>query len=478
MSTRWDHFIGGAFASPEGGEYLQERNPRTRGFSYEIARGNAADVNKAVQAALGAAAEWRRVKPIVRGRVLSAIAASIRANVDELAESETLETGKTLVQAKGEIEGAAQYFEFYASVVNLPGGEVIDLGDKYHSYTRREPFGVVGVILPWNGPLNQAGRGIAPALAAGNVVVAKPSEFTSVSLLKLARHAAEESGLPKGALNVVTGTGQEVGAALVAHPEVRKIAFTGSVRAGQEIGKVAAERVIPVTLELGGKSPNVVFADADLDAAAAGVIRGFVSNAGQICSSGTRCLVEASIHDAFVEKLGALLDKIGVGGQEPGSIGPMSTEAQFEKVQYYYDVARQEGLTAVRGGKLPEEAALQEGWFVSPTIYSGVTNQSRLAREEVFGPVLSVIPFGDEEEAVKVANDSEYGLVAGLWTRDISRGHRVAAQLQAGQVFVNEYFAGGVETPFGGYKKSGIGREKGIEALHHYSQIKSVTIAL
>ncbi|SMH56476.1 aldehyde dehydrogenase family protein [Mesorhizobium australicum] len=478
MSDRWNHYIGGTFREPAGGAYLRERNPRTRGFSYEIARGSSEDVRLAVEAARAAYPAWRALRPIARGRVLSAMAAAIRSNLDDLAESESLETGKTAVQAKAEIEVAAQYFEFYASVINLPGGEVIDLGDKYHSYTRREPLGVVGVILPWNGPLNQAARGIAPALGAGNAVVSKPSEFTSVSLLKLARLAVEQCGLPAGLLNVVTGNGPETGEAIVSHPEIRKVAFTGSLRAGREIGRIAAERVIPVTLELGGKSPNVVFADADLDAAALGALRAFISNAGQICSSGTRCLVEASIHDVFVDKLATALDKVSIGRQEPGSIGPMSTEAQFDKVQSYYGIARGEGLVAVRGGALPDAPELKEGWFVLPTIYANVPNSSRLAREEIFGPILSVIPFSDEADAIRIANDTEYGLVAGLWTRDLARAHRVAGQIEAGQVFVNEYFAGGVETPFGGYKQSGIGREKGIEALHHYSQVKSVTIAL
>lgn len=478
MDTRWNHYIGGAFVEPVGGTYLEERNPRTRGTSYEIARGSEGDVTKAVAAAKAALPEWRALRPIARGRILTAMAMKIRESLDDLAESEALETGKTMVQARAEVEGSAQYFEFYASVINLPGGEVIDLGDSYHSYTRREPLGVVGIILPWNGPLNQAARGIAPAIAVGNTVVAKPSEFTSVSLLKLARLAVEDCGLPAGVLNVVTGTGLETGAVIVSHPDVRKVAFTGSLRAGREIGKIAAERVIPVTLELGGKSPNVVFADADIDKAVTGAIRAFVSNAGQICSSGTRCMVEASIHDDFVKKMGEALDKINVGGQEPGDLGPLSTEAQYDKVLSYYEKAREDGLTPLRGGAAPEEAHLQKGWFVKPTVYANVSNDARLAREEIFGPILVVIPFETEADAVRIANDTEYGLAAGLWTQNLSRAHRVAGLLEAGQIYVNEYFAGGVETPFGGYKQSGIGREKGIEALHHYTQVKSVTVAL
>jgi aldehyde dehydrogenase (NAD+) len=478
MNNRWDHYINGRFHAPGNGSYLQERNPRTRGVSYEIARGSGEDVAAAVAAAATALWGWRERRPIERGRVLSAIAAAIRAQIDDLAESESLETGKPILQSKGEIEGAAGYFEFYASVVNLPGGDVIDLGGKYHSYTRREPLGVVGIITPWNAPLNQAARGVAPALAAGNAVVVKPSEFTSVALLKLARLATEKCGLPPGLLNVVTGTGPEAGTAVVSHPDIRKVAFTGSVRAGREIGRIAAERIIPVTLELGGKSPNIVFADADMELAAKGSIRAFVSNAGQVCSSGSRCLVDRSIHDAFVRKLSTELENVKLGGQESGALGPITTEAQFNRVLSYFDLAREEGLTALRGGNLPERDELKEGWYVAPTIYAGVRYDMRIAREEIFGPVLCVIPFADEEEAVRMANDTDYGLVAGIWTRDLSRAHRVASRLEAGQIFVNEYFAGVVETPFGGFKQSGIGREKGIEALHHYTQLKCVTVAL
>lgn len=478
MAERWQHYIGGQFVPPAGNEWLEERNPRTRGISYEIARGTAADVAAAVQAAEGARAAWAARRPIERGRVLLAIAARIRGALDLLAQTEALETGKSLVQARMEAEMSAQYFEFYASVINVPNGEVIDIGERYHSYTRREPMGSVAVILPWNAPMNQGARGIAPALAAGNAVVAKPSEFTSVSLLRLAAMAVEDCGLPPGVLNVVTGNGIEAGAALVAHPDIRKVAFTGSTRAGREIGRIAAERIIPVTLELGGKSPNIVFADADIDKAVAGVIRGFTTNAGQICSSGTRCLVEAGLQDRFVARLAEALQQLPIGSEVPGALGPMITEAQYEKVLDYFRIAREQGAALVCGGAIPADPELQKGWFVQPTIYAGASNSDRLAREEIFGPVLVVIPFADEAEAIAIANDSDYGLVAGLWTQNVGRAHRVSAQLQAGQVFVNEYFSGGVETPFGGYKQSGIGREKGIEALHHYTQVKSVTIAL
>jgi aldehyde dehydrogenase (NAD+) len=473
-------YIHGSELPPDGREMITVRNPATAEPLAEVVDATEEDLARAIDDGWDAFAVWQQVLPAERGRILYRLANKLRERAEEFARIETLDNGKPLTQARSDVEGSARYFEFFAGAADKINGDQIPLGPRHLAYSVQLPYGLVAQILPWNAPLQQAARGLAPALAAGNCVIVKPAEDTPLSTLALAALAVE-CGLPPGVLNVLTGYGEKVGAWLAAHPRISKVVFTGSVPTGRLVNLAAAQRLVPATLELGGKSANIVFAGADLEQAAAGAAKAINANAGQNCSAGSRLLVEDSIHDEFVERLAAINAKITVGpGMADPDMGPITTGEQFQRVLDYLHIGAEEGATAITGGVALAERS-DKGYFVSPTIFVGVTNTMRIAREEIFGPVVGVLRFHDEEEAVAIANDSDFGLVAGVWSTNLSQVHRVAVRLEVGQVYVNEYFAGyagGVETPFGGTKNSGIGREKGLEALKGYTQSRTVVIKL
>ncbi|MDR9752692.1 aldehyde dehydrogenase family protein [Pseudomonas sp. SZMC_28357] len=477
MFNQVNSFIDGRDTPPLGAQYVDKIDPRTGAKLSEVANSEAADVAIAIDSAAAALQAWRDTRPADRGRILNDFGRLIRSSESTLGALERADTGKPGREMAALMDLTAQYFEFYGGIVNVMDGEVINQGPNYHVYTRRDPFGVIGVILPWNAPLHQAARAIAPALATGNTVVAKPSEHTSASLVELARLAVE-AGVPAGVFNVIVGKGSVIGPAMAHNPHIRKISFTGGLRAGQELGHIAAERILPLTLELGGKSANIVFDDADLDAAAKGSTTAFTWNSGQWCAAGTRLLVQENIYERFLDKLVGEVAKLKVGPQDDSTSGPITTQAQFEKIQSYFDIAAREGLKPAIGGKVKNVPGHENGWYIEPTVYANVTNDMTLAQEEIFGPIVCVIPFKDEADALRIANDSEFGLGAGIWSQNIGRVHRVAAGLEAGRIVVNEYSGGFVQTPCGGFKQSGYGREQGVDALSHYTQLKSVIIRL
>ncbi len=480
-ATRERMLIGGEWVDAVGGGTFETRDPATGEVLAVVPRAQAADVDRAVAAARRAfeSGPWPAMTPAERGRILARIAAGIRAKAEELARLETLDTGKPLKQARTDVEVAARYFEFYAGACDKLLGQVIPLGPGFLDYTLREPWGVCAQIIPWNYPIQIGARGIAPALATGNCVVSKPAEETPLTALRLGA-IAQEAGLPPGVLNIVTGYGEEAGAPLAAHPDINHLAFTGSVEVGSLVMQAAARNIVPVNLELGGKSPNIVFADADPAGAVPVIVNSIIQNAGQTCSAGSRLLVQRGVRDEWVERVAARMREVKMGpGLEDPDLGPVISEGQLKRVMGYLDVAKQEGAEVVVGGARPTDSRLARGYFVQPTVVDRVKPEMRIAREEVFGPVLAVLPFDEVEEAAALANATEYGLVAAIWTRDISKAHRLAHRLKVGQVYINTYGAGGgVELPFGGYKKSGFGREKGLEALLTYTQVKNVCVKL
>ena len=469
------HLIDGVARAALSGARMETFDPGTGCAFASFAAGDADDVDLAVAAAQGALrGPWRDATPAQRGRMLHRVAELIRANAYRLAVVECLDSGKRLVEAQGDVAGAAACFEYYAGACDKHEGSSIPLGPDYLAYTLNEPVGVTAHIIPWNYPLSTAARGIAPALAAGCTVVAKPAEQTPLTALMLGELCLQ-AGLPPGVCNVVTGTGAQAGAALVRHPGIQHISFTGSVTTGVHVMQAAAPHITRLVLELGGKSPVVVLADCDMAPAVESVLGAIFENAGQICSAGSRLVVARSIRDEFVQRLvdRARAMTLGHGLRDPG-MGPVSSEAHLGKIAGHVDRARERGVEVLCGGKVACDPQSGQGWFFEPTVLDGLDPGDEAVQDEIFGPVLCVQPFDDLDEALALANGTRFGLVAGVFTRDFGAAHRLARDIDAGQVFINEYFAGGIAVPFGGNKLSGFGREKGLEALRSYAKIKSV----
>lgn len=477
---RYQHFIDGTYVDPANGQWFESHDPYRGEVWAEMPRGTAADVDRAVAAAKRAmtTGPWAEMNASARGKIMRRLGDLVAENADRLAKIEVQDNGKLLSEMAGQLKYHPEWWYYFAGLADKIEGSVVPIDKPDHlAFTTHEPVGVVGAITAWNSPLLFIAWKCAPALAAGCSVVVKPSEFTSASTLEYAA-LTKEAGLPDGVFNVVAGFGQEAGAALVDHPDVAKITFTGSDRTGAAIYAQAAKNIKRVSLELGGKSPNIIFDDANLDAACAGAVSGIFAATGQTCIAGSRLLVQNSIRDEVSERLVAMARtaKIGDPMAADTNIGPVTTQPQFQKIREYIDIAKSEGAELLIGGGLPEGEGIQGGQFVEPTIFSNVQNSMRIAQEEVFGPVLSIIGFEDEEEAVEIGNDIAFGLAAGVWTQNIGRAVRMSKALKAGTVWVNTYRAISYMMPFGGVKRSGIGRESGIESVRDYLSTKSVWI--
>jgi acyl-CoA reductase-like NAD-dependent aldehyde dehydrogenase len=478
---RYQMFIDGHWVDSASGERFETENPYTGQPWATIPRGTTEDVDRAVGAAHRAftSGEWPKMTPSRRGALLRRLGDLIAEKSAFLAEIEVRDNGKLYAEMSMQTAYMPQWYYYFGGLADKVEGAVIPTDKpETFNYTRYEPLGVVAAIVPWNSPLMLLSWKLAPALAAGNPVVIKPSEYTSASALEFMR-LVEAAGFPPGVVNVVTGFGPDVGSPLVEHPLVAKIAFTGSDVTGQRVYEAAARGLKRVSLELGGKSPNIVFDDAHVENAIKGVISGIFAATGQTCIAGSRLLVQRNIHREFLERLVAFAKTARMGNpmNMDTQIGPVTNRPQFDKILRYMDIAKSEGAVAVLGGERATRPECGDGWFVEPTIFDGVHNGMRIAQEEVFGPVLAVIPFEDEDDAISIANDVAYGLAAGVWTQNMRRALTMAERLQAGTVWINTYRAVSYTSPFGGYKRSGLGRENGEDAIKEYLQVKSVWIS-
>jgi acyl-CoA reductase-like NAD-dependent aldehyde dehydrogenase len=479
MNT-YQQLIGNEWCDPASGAWIDSVEPFSGDVWARVPRGNAADAERAVQAAHQAfnAPAWANLSATERGALLRKLAGLIERDAEKLGAIEQRSNGKLIVEVAGQMRHAAQWVYYYAGLADKVMGNVVPMPKPgIINFTRLEPLGVVLAITPWNSPFALTIWKLAPALAAGNTMVIKPSEFTSASLFELGKLCLE-AGFPPGVVNVVSGYGAEIGEPLANHPLVAKIAFTGGEIGGKHVNMAAAQNFKHVTLELGGKSANIVLDDADIDQAVKGAIAGIFSAAGQTCMAGSRLLLQDTIHDQFVEKLVAEVKKAKIGdpSDRETQIGPIATKPHFEKVLSYIEIAKNEGATCVLGGHSLSGPGYGQGQFVAPTIFTNVKNSMRIAQEEVFGPVLSVIRFSTVDEALDIANDTNYGLAGAVWTKDLHRAFYCIERIRAGTVWVNNYRATSFATPFGGYKRSGIGREGGAEAIKEYLQTKSVWI--